>query len=326
MTPEKLRNTSTRISYFYILFLLSLLTTACVSTDNRHGGKYAAKSTAKQGTRYVLDKDTGPMIGGLLDPNFIADAVPLNEPRTIAGNKSPYTVLGKTYSVMPDSKGYSQEGRASWYGKKFHGYKTSSGEIYDMYQMTGAHRSLPIPSYVRVTNLSNGRTAVVRVNDRGPFHSKRIMDLSYAAAVKLDVVRTGTANVRLDVVGVSDAPAIYANNLRAKKLPKDGSRHQVAKAGQASRRPNTAKAVSAAVSQDSPAAPAYLQAAAFRNKSSAQNLRQKLASLTGHSVSVSNSQGLYKVRIGPFKDKTKLQRVSKQLVLNSFSKPQVVYF
>ena len=109
-------------------------------------------------------------------------------------------MAGKTYRVMRSADGYSATGNASWYGRKFHGRLTSSGEPFDMYQLTAAHRSLPIPTYARVTNLDNGRTTVVRINDRGPFHDNRIIDLSYAAAVKLGFAALGTARVRVEVI------------------------------------------------------------------------------------------------------------------------------
>jgi len=112
----------------------------------------------------------------------VHEAVPKNEPLARYGNHSPYTVLGKTYTVMPSSKGYHERGIASWYGSKFHGRRTSSGEPYDMHLATAAHKSLPLPTYVEVTNLDNGRKMIVKVNDRGPFHEGRIIDLSYAAA------------------------------------------------------------------------------------------------------------------------------------------------
>ena len=115
------------------------------------------------------------------------------------GNK-PYVVWGKHYDVLDSAAGYRSEGQASWYGAKFDGRLTSSGEVYDMYQLTAAHRSLPIPTYVRVTNLDNGRSSIVRVNDRGPFHAERIIDLSYAAAVKLGFAHQGTARVRVEAV------------------------------------------------------------------------------------------------------------------------------
>ena len=116
------------------------------------------------------------------------------------GNRPEYEVWGKTYSVMESAQGYQAEGVASWYGAKFHGRRTSSGEVYDMYQLTAAHRSLPIPVFARVTNLRNGRSTIVKINDRGPFHAERLIDLSFAAAVKLDFHQAGTAPVRIEVL------------------------------------------------------------------------------------------------------------------------------
>ncbi|MDQ3056887.1 MAG: septal ring lytic transglycosylase RlpA family protein [Pseudomonadota bacterium] len=130
--------------------------------------------------------------------DLIPDVQPKDEPRSLYGNR-PYKVLGVPYSVMgdEDARRYSETGMASWYGAKFHGRRTSSLEVYDMYTFSGAHKTLPLPSYVRVTNLDNGKSLVVRVNDRGPFHPGRIIDLSYAAAMKLGVNRTGTAKVHV---------------------------------------------------------------------------------------------------------------------------------
>ncbi|MCZ6711125.1 MAG: septal ring lytic transglycosylase RlpA family protein [Gammaproteobacteria bacterium] len=122
------------------------------------------------------------------------------EPKSALGNPRSYTVRGKTYRVMDSASGYRASGLASWYGSKFHGRKTSSGESFDMFALTAAHRSLPLPTYLRVTNLQNGRTTVVRVNDRGPFHHNRLIDLSYAGAVKLGFAQDGTARVRLEVI------------------------------------------------------------------------------------------------------------------------------
>ena len=127
------------------------------------------------------------------------------EPKSSRGNTS-YVVFGKRYEVLPTDAGYRKEGKASWYGEKFHGRTTSSGEPYDMYKLTAAHRSLPIPTYVRVVNLDNARHTIVRVNDRGPFHAERIIDLSYAAAVKLGFHDQGVANVRVETV-LPAAPA-----------------------------------------------------------------------------------------------------------------------
>jgi len=138
------------------------------------------------------------------DPSGPANAVPKYEPTSKLGNPPSYAVLGKRYHVMKQRKGFIERGIASWYGKKFHGRKTSNGEIYDMYAMTAAHKTLPLPAYVNVKNLQNGREIVVRVNDRGPFHPGRIIDLSYAAAKKLDIIRKGTGWVEIRDVSVTE--------------------------------------------------------------------------------------------------------------------------
>ncbi len=130
----------------------------------------------------------------------IPDAVPRVEPRSARGNPVAYEVFGKRYFILATADGYRERGVASWYGPTFHARPTSSGEPYDMYAMTAAHKTLPIPAYVRVTNLSNGRSVVVRVNDRGPFVDNRIIDLSYTAAHKLDMTRAGTAFVEVEVI------------------------------------------------------------------------------------------------------------------------------
>lgn len=143
-------------------------------------------------------------------PDYVpnVDAIPepevKSEPRSRYGNRS-YAVLGKRYQVLETAEGYAEEGMASFYGKKFHGRRTSNQEVYDMYAFSAAHKSLPLPSFVRVTNLDNGKSVVVRVNDRGPFHAGRIIDLSYAAAVKLDFVRRGTARVEVRALTPEEA-------------------------------------------------------------------------------------------------------------------------
>jgi rare lipoprotein A len=151
--------------------------------------------------------DTAP--AQAIDVSGVVEPVPREEPRARSGNRSPYTVLGKTYRVLDDEDAheYHERGVASWYGTKFNGRATSSGELYDICQFTAAHKTLPLPSYVRVTNLDNGRSLIVRVNDRGPFHDGRVMDLSYAAAVRLGVDRTGTARVELEAVGPGESVA-----------------------------------------------------------------------------------------------------------------------
>lgn len=150
----------------------------------------------------TAEKDSGPDRPPAQLSN-IQDAKPRYIKRTIAGNKSPYKVKGVVYRVMEDPTGYRGEGMASWYGKKFHGNKTSNGEVYDMYAMTGAHKTLPLPSYVRVTNTLNNKSVIVRVNDRGPFEKGREIDLSYAAAHKLDYANAGTAPVIVEYIETS---------------------------------------------------------------------------------------------------------------------------
>ena len=147
-------------------------------------------------------KDRAPRVSPMTVKQLeqLPDPAVRHEPRSKGGNKSVYTVLGKSYRVMDSADGFRQKGVASWYGTKFHGRKTANGETFDIYKLTAAHPHLPIPTYVRVTNLDNGRKTIVRVNDRGPFHSGRIIDLSYAAAVKLGFHNHGTARVLVETV------------------------------------------------------------------------------------------------------------------------------
>ena len=159
------------------------------------------------------------------DPSGIPDAVPRVEPRSRSGNMEAYTVRGRRYFTKDDSKGYVERGIASWYGPGFHGRKTSNGEPYDMNAMTAAHKTLPLPTYARVTNLQNGKAAVVRINDRGPFHGPRVIDLSRAAATKLGVIGTGTAEVEVRALDptISEPAAnpflIAANKPKAEAQP-----------------------------------------------------------------------------------------------------------
>lgn len=157
-----------------------------------------------------IEPEDGPPVHHI-DVSKIPNATPKVEPKSVRGNRSIYEVNGQRYSVMKSSHGYKARGLASWYGTKFHNRYTSNGEVYDLHGMTAAHRSLPLPCYVRVTNLENNRHIIVRVNDRGPFHEERIIDLSYVAAKKLGIVENGTALVEVEVIN----PLQYA----AKKKP-----------------------------------------------------------------------------------------------------------
>lgn len=172
------------------------------------------------------------------DVSALPDAVPRFEARSRSANPESYEVRGRRYRVLKSAAGYVERGIASWYGRKFHGRRTASGEPYDMYRMTAAHRTLPIPSYVRVTNLRNGKSVVVRINDRGPFHPGRIIDLSYAAAVKLGLDLSGTAPVEIRALeppttsdhGVYLQLGAFSNRTNAERLRARLDRHRLAKA------------------------------------------------------------------------------------------------
>jgi rare lipoprotein A len=176
-----------------------------IEHDERHytaGGLYAPHIS-----------DSAPI--GAIDVSKLVEPTPRIEAKSRAGNRSPYSVLGKQYWVMSNAAGYDERGIASWYGQKFNGRKTSSGEIYSVCEFTAAHKTLPLPSIVRVTHLGNGRSVMVRVNDRGPFHAGRIIDLSYAAAIKLGLDKTGTANVRVQAINADGS----ANEIPASTTP-----------------------------------------------------------------------------------------------------------
>ncbi len=158
------------------------------------------------GGRYHLKEDRAPV--NPPDLSKVESARPRYEPYSEQGNK-PYEVFNKQYHVLPTAKDYAEEGKASYYGAKFHGYHTSNGEVYDMYSMSAAHKTLPIPSFAEVTNLANNKSVIVRVNDRGPFHSDRIIDLSYAAAYKLDMLRHGVADVKVEAIHFDSPESVY---------------------------------------------------------------------------------------------------------------------
>lgn len=177
-----------------LLLCAGLSLTACSS-------KFVAHDTLvddPQASRYSMSQDRAPDVA--LSEDQVALTTPRKEPLSRHGNKSPYTVNGKSYQIMASADGYREEGIASWYGAKFHGHSTSNGEIFDMNNISAAHKTLPLPSWVKVTNLDNGRAIHVRVNDRGPFHGSRIIDLSYAAAVKLGYQDKGTARVLVEAL------------------------------------------------------------------------------------------------------------------------------
>ena len=207
------------------------------------------------------------------------DAIPKSEPRSKYGNGPVYEVFGKRYQVMHSSTGYKEQGVASWYGKKFHGRLTSNREVYDMYAMTAAHKTLPLPSYVRVRNLRNDRMIVVRVNDRGPFVDNRIIDLSYTAAQKLDMVRDGTALVEVTAIDVDAAGGDRPVSIRRPAAP-------------------TPAQQPAAIGHN-----IFVQVGAFGDRVNASRRLQLLGDAGIEQVFIHEDNGaadtLYKVRIGP---------------------------
>ena len=219
----------------------------------------------------------------------VKDAVPTAEPRARYGNHSPYEVFGKTYTVMPSSKGYREKGTASWYGSKFHGRRTSSGEPYDMHLATAAHKSLPLPTYAEVTNLDNGRKVIVKVNDRGPFKDDRIIDMSYGAALRLDMIKTGTARVEVRAIEVGGGSE-FADTKPAKTVTSD----------------------------------TWLQAGAYSRKDGARQMAGKLEQSGLSPVSVREVDGLYRVWLGPYASASEAERVIDRAVELGFDRPHRV--
>jgi len=236
--------------------------------------------------------DGPPRAGSNIPPDLPADAVPRDEPRSRYGNPPFYEVFGKTYRVMDSSHNYRERGVASWYGKKFHGRKTSSQEPYDMYAMTAAHKSLPLPTYVRVRNLKNNRSIIVRVNDRGPFVDNRLIDLSFAAANRLDMIRDGTSLVEVTAIGFDN-----------KAVDKPG--------------PRSVPATSANTSFAEPNGRIFVQVGAFGEKN---NARRRFAMLRDGGIGSafvhedrSASSTLYRVRIGPIANVNQYDSIVEEL-------------
>jgi rare lipoprotein A len=245
-----------------------------------------------QGSRYRDSSDSVPG-GPAPDISKLVEPVPKVEPRSLYGNKSPYSVLGQTYRVLPSARDYDERGIASFYGNKFHGYKTSSLETYDMYAFTAASKTLPLPSYARVTNLQNGQSVVVRVNDRGPFHQDRVIDLSYAAAVKIGIWPKGTGLV--EVRGIDPGEPVS-------ELP-----------------------LPAVVTSGHPGI--YLQVGAFSDADNAERVAQRLRQAGLGTVQVTdaeiNGQHVRRVRVGPLADVNSADQVSARIEGMGLPRPQV---
>lgn len=238
--------------------------------------------------RAQVEQDSAPEAKP--DVANIPDAVPKHEPLSKYGNPAHYDVFGERYYTLTTSKGYSEKGTASWYGTKFHGRRTSSGEPYDMYAMTAAHKTLPLPSYVEVTNVDNGKKVIVRVNDRGPFHDDRLIDLSYSAATKLGIVAKGTGSVSLRAVS-----------------PGELITTDVAQAPVEETTPVIADEVQVSLENATPEVKEplniYMQVGAFSTADRAEQFKTKLQQQIGDAVLVAPflklGEILYRVRIGP---------------------------
>lgn len=232
-----------------------------------------------------------------VDHTRIPNATPKIEPKSEYGNPDYYEVQGKRYYVLKSANNFHEKGVASWYGTKFHGHRTSSGEAYNMYEMTAAHKTLPIPVYVEVTNLDNNKKVIVRVNDRGPFAEGRIIDLSYVAAKKLGIDKHGTANVEIRTIDPRKKP-VNNQQVAANKVT-------MSKAGQL-----------------------YLQVGAFTDHRNATQLLSRLIATTDENVLINRkstgSEDVYRVRIGPLDSESDANRIRKKLNPLGIDAPQIV--
>lgn len=268
-----------------IIFLLSTLLIAC-------------SSVVPTSKRYAQEHDSAPEEPK--DVSHVSDAVPKHEPKSRYGNMDSYEVFGKRYYTKDSSDGYVAHGKASWYGTKFHGARTSSGETYDMYEMTAAHTTLPLPTYARVTNTANGKSVVVKINDRGPFHSDRIIDLSYAAAARIGILNQGVGNVKVEAINPNHHKSTPA------PIPTIMSAEQKKPA-------NTTEKY-------------YLQLAAFGDKTYAEKMVKHLETLIEQPMQISqkNSTDFYRVQVGPFQDETSAKAYESQLASLIAEKPVIV--
>ncbi|RDS79777.1 septal ring lytic transglycosylase RlpA family protein [Dyella psychrodurans] len=260
------------------------------------GGGFHDDTSRPQSSRYRDGADSIPD-GPPPDLSTIPEPVPKTESRSLYGNKSPYTVLGRTYTVLPTARGYDERGIASFYGSKFHGYKTSNLEDYDMYKFTAASKVLPLPSYARVTNLENGKSVIVRINDRGPFHEDRVIDLSYAAAVKIGVWPKGTGLVEVQGIDPSAPPS--------EETPPPP--------------------VVTATPEHPPGI--YLQVGAFADPANAEHVAAQLRVANFAPVQVVDAtiggRLVHRVRVGPLADVDSADRVTSEIEQMGLPHPQV---
>jgi rare lipoprotein A len=273
-------------------------------------GKKPPTFTPKHGGGFYLDD--GPLDASV-DLAAVPDAVPRAEPLHRFANR-PYSVLGRDYTPLQSATSFRQQGVASWYGRRYHGQKTSSGEPYDMFGMTAAHPTLPIPSYVRVTRMNggpeNGKSVVVRVNDRGPFLHSRVIDLSYTAAWKLGIVENGSGSVVVESVLPGDrAPAVAIAMTPAEPPPQ-----------------TAADSKPAVLNDIQDKSGHYLQLGAFSSRDNAESLKAKLyrdLGDLGDRLVVRSSGNLHRLQLGPWADAGEARRIADQLKV-AFELPSVL--
>ncbi len=289
----------------------------CGTTPKREAS--VSKAPPAQRGGYYLDD--GPGEKPPVDLENIPDAVPKPEPLH-RGASRPYIVMGRDYAPMTSLKPYRARGLATWYGRRYHGKQTSSGEPYDMYAMTAAHTTLPIPSYARVTNLANGKSVVVRINDRGPFVGDRLVDLSYTAAYKLGVLAGGNAMVEVESIVPGDTMPVAS---AAGRAPPGPARERTAPAAVRDSEP-VAVPLSPAEPQPAAAAPeipitsaasgVYLQLGAFGSKENAENyltrLKLQIEWLAGR-LHVFPREGLYRVHAGPYANQAEARQIADRI-------------
>lgn len=312
----------------FTVILCIAVVTACSSQPSIKEGsdtrasKQPSQTPAGKGGYYL---DDGPGDNPPADIDSIPDAQLKTETPLVSPNK-PYTALGKRYVPMTSYAPYFQQGIASWYGKRYHGKKTSSGEVYDMYGMTGAHPTLPIPSYVRVTNPVNKRSVIVRINDRGPFKHDRLIDLSYAAAYKLRITSRGSGPVEVEWINTSPEALRKMNTTPVATSASTADITAVAYKTATYKETSTAEIISPAPANymEPRATSYYVQVGAFKNELNGDLLQKKILGLElAGDAAVTNvyNDGIYRVKLGPFGSKKEADvsanKVRKQLNLSA---------
>lgn len=298
-------------SGLWLLCLATLALAGCASAPT------PAPTGTDHSSRYTITQDRAP--AGNFDASGLSDAVPVYQAPVRAGNKSPYTVWGKHYTVMDSNDGYVARGTASWYGEKFHGHKTSNGETFDMYQMSAAHKSLRIPGYAKVTNLDNGQSVIVRVNDRGPFHGDRLIDLSYAAAKKLGYQSRGTARVEVASITVKPDGSMF---LAGQPFAPDG---------QQVNRP--VQTQTAGTGWDGQNGGLFVQLGSFSSREPAEKIQARAMDLLGSASgsgtvrvrAVDTASGrFHRVQVGPFQDESSARNTQSLLEAKGFTQSIVL--